>query len=129
MALLAICLPYSDAVRSILILHTCINPLYYTLFCLICTVKHSVPMVMARLHSESLVCVLDAFLTLPGSLPRVGLTYMVDFMSELQMFTALWNGSNSDPKLCGVSENAILKATECNLCSRMKKEVMFLCVF
>lgn len=100
MALLAICLPYSDAVCSILILHTCINPLYYTL---ICTVKHSVPMVTARLYSESLVCLLDAFLTLPGSLPRVGLAYMVDLMSELQMFTALWNGSISDPKLCSVS--------------------------
>lgn len=32
-------------------------------------------MVTARLYSESLVCLLDAFLTLPGSLPRVGLVY------------------------------------------------------
>lgn len=53
-------------------------------------------MAMVRLYSESLVCLPDGFLTLTGSLPWVGLTCMVDLMSEQQMFTARWKGSISD---------------------------------
>lgn len=44
----AISLPYADAVSSILVPHACINQLYCTLLCLICTVKHAVPMAMVE---------------------------------------------------------------------------------
>lgn len=53
-------------------------------------------MAMVSLYSESLICLLDGFLTLTGSLPWVGL---VDLMSEQQMFTAFWKWSISDPIL------------------------------
>lgn len=43
-------------------------------------------MAMEGLRSESLICLPDGFLTLTGSLPWVGLTYLVDLMSEQQMF-------------------------------------------
>ncbi len=94
---LAPSLPYSDALWSTSVLYTCIKPLYYTLLCLICTVKHTVPMAMMRLYTESLICLPDGFLTLTGSLPWVGLTCLVDLMSEQQMFTAFWKRSISDP--------------------------------
>lgn len=52
-----------------------------------------------RLYSESLVCLLDAFLTLSGTLTYVGLICVVDLMSAQQMFTAPWSGSISDQSL------------------------------
>lgn len=56
-------------------------------------------MAMERLYSESLICLPDGFLTLSGSLPWVGLTCLVDLMSEQQTFTVFWNRSTSDPIL------------------------------
>lgn len=59
--------------------------LYYTLLCLICAVKHTVPMAMARLYSESLICLPDGFLARTGSLPWVGLACLLDLMSKCSL--------------------------------------------
>lgn len=56
-------------------------------------------MAMVRLYSESLICLPDGFLTLAGSLPRVGLACLVDLMSEQRMLSAFWKQAISDPIL------------------------------
>lgn len=94
---LAPSLSCSDALWSTAVLYTCINSIYCTLLCLICTVKHTVPIAMVKLYRESLICLHDGFFTLTGSLPWVGLVSFVDLMSEQQMFTAFWKRSISDP--------------------------------
>lgn len=77
-----------------------INPHYYTLLCLIYTVKHTVTMAMERLYSESFICLPDGFLALTGSVPWAGLSVFGGiWWANSECSLRFWSGSISDPVL------------------------------